>query len=303
MDYFSRPFDVMTVGEPPLQSSNQLALKAIASMNPNVPNVDAAVDLAELHELPGLLKSAGGIALGLVSEIAKGSAKANLLAQFGIGPILSDYLKLLDFADEVAQRERQLLNMATSEGMHFRRTLGSESWEARGIVLDQGAFHSAADNQTSTNKIRMTVHGKRRYWFTARAKLSYSLPEREVHTLAARVALGENQASLASVWQLLPWSWLIDWFSNTGDIANAFRGGIAWTWTGINVMSTSEYYVTGSFPSPRSGFTYSPMNPNAYAVVKRRTPVSIIWTLPTFTVPFLSARQMSILVSLFATKI
>jgi hypothetical protein len=279
-------------------SDNALAQMAVANMNPNRPDADIGVSIAELRELPGLLRDGTDILAHLPGP-RRHSAKANIIAQFGIRPIISDLVKLFDFVNVVDRREKYLCELS-SGFKRIKRKITEESWDA--VAPDQPAWPAVADNLTTTNKCRISCHATRTYWYTARAKLICPLTERDIKSLSAAIAYGVNTITAKQLWELVPWSWLIDWFSTTGDILAAFRGGLKWKWEGLNIMHSTTYYMTMFFPNIRLGFTPSPMNPNSKAVVKyRRQPSLSIY--PEWRIPYLGFAQVSILLSLAILRV
>ena len=296
-DVMKAPWNTPALTQAP-QSEATLAAKAIANINPNSPKVDLAVSILELRELPELLRDAGRIALGSDRRVPR-TAKANLVAQFGILPIVSDIKKLLKFTELVSKREAQLRKMKV-KGARFKRTLMKESWS--GSSNGYTCFHPRVDT-SGTSKMDISVMADREYWYTINAHLTGAWDEREIQSLAFRTTLGLDTVSASSLWELLPWSWLIDWFSNTGDILAAYRSGIPWTWSNLCVMHKTTYYTTGKFNPLKAGLTVDLLNPNGKATEKVRFTPLLVWTLPEFTVPYLTGSQWSILASLAALRV
>lgn len=271
---------------------------AIANMNPNRPDVDLPVSILELRELPQLLRDGLSI-LNAKGSPAHGSARALLVAQFGIAPIIRDLVSLFDFAKSVDQRETYLRELSRGS-KRIKRKLHEEFWD--GVSTGHVAFHSSADNLSASNKIDLRGTMSRKYWFTARASLLDPPPTRELRSLSSDIVLGINTISAQQLWNLVPWTWLLDWFTGTGTLLGAYRGGLKWQWSHLNVMYETDYKISGSFPSPRAGFDYSPQEPESHAVTKFRTQPSVS-IYPQWRMPYLKASQWSILSSLAILKI
>jgi len=272
-------------------STATLAAKAVANANPNTPVVDLPVSILELRELPDLLRDAGSIALNTRRAArAKASAKANVAAQFGVAPIISDLFTLLTFAEAVAKREAYLTRLNSDKPMRVKRRFATQSWDVN---------VNWATSPTGLTTTRMNYHTTSTYWYTMRAHLSVLMSQRDIQTLAFRSALGlQPVVSASSIWELLPWSWLVDWISDMGDILAAYRSGIPFTWSHLNLMCITKYQMAATFPSKISTYTVVPEIPCGTAVHKTRTPVAVVWNIPTLRIPYLSARQWSILSSL-----
>jgi hypothetical protein len=226
-------------------------------------------------------------------------AKAQVVAGFGLRPLISDLVALFDFAAAVDRREKYLRELSVGF-KRIKRKLTTEEWD--GQAPSQTAFHTLVDEQSSTNRVTISCHGTRTYWFTARAKLVCPLTEREIKNLSAYITYGLHTITAKQLWELIPWSWLIDWFTTTGDLLAAYRGGLKWQWEGLNLMYSTTYYMTAYFPNPRSGFVITPMNPNAKATTKTRV-VPVLFGLPVWRMPYLTASQWSILSSLAILRI
>jgi len=275
-----------------------LAAMAVANANPNRPDVDLPVSIAELRELPSLLRDAAGIAHGVVNR-ARAPAKANLMAQFGVLPILSDVVTLFDFAKRVDARETYLRELSAGD-KRIKRKLLVENWGV--IVPNLIPFSSNADNQTSTNKCTVTADVTRTFWYTMRASLLDVLSERDLQDLAPQLLLGMSTVTAKQLWELVPWTWLIDWFSNTGSILAAYRGGLRWQWSALNIMYRTDYRMSVSFPNIRPGFTISPVVPTSHAVSHNRIQPTVS-IYPTWRIPYLTGRQWSILSSLLILRL
>jgi hypothetical protein len=294
-NYMRSPYDFGTFSKAELPG---LAAMAIGNANPNRPDVDIPVSIAELRELPSLLKDGLGIIAGKTSK-ARVPAKANLAAQFGVLPILHDLATLFEFAKRVNARETYLRELSAGN-KRIKRKLTVDTWSASTGVIT--AFGALADNQSTTN--RCIVNGKmtRTYWYTLRASLIDVLSEREIRSLAPELVLGVSNVSASHVWNLIPWSWLIDWFSTTGDIIAAYRGGLRWQWSNLNIMYQTDYHMSLEFPAPRPGFTYSPSSPQSHGVTKHRI-LPTVSIYPTWYIPYLTGNQWSILSSLIVLRL
>jgi len=269
---------------------------AVASMNPNKPDIDLPVSIFELRELPGLIRDVGGLLLKRGGK-PKNVAKANLIAEFGIKPLVSDLMTLLQFTEKVANREAQLREMAKGS-KRFTRKLSEESWQRywEGIC-----FPSAVLNSSVKAHGEITGQMDRVYWFTARAKLLDVISERDINTRAFRIVLGLDTPSLATIWNSLPWTWLIDWFFTLGTLLSAHRGGLRWEWEGINVMHLTTYRMSIAFPNIPVTHTVSPELPQTLVTEKYRDQASG-WSFPQFRTPYLTGREWGILMSLLALR-
>lgn len=142
------------------------------------------------------------------------AAKLNLLIQFGILPLISDIELLLVFQQAVDRRMEEL-NRLRTRGL--RRTVAC--WEGSDSVTIPGAFIQSNGVQLYANVTKQTkviVKGHIR-WYTT---LLFPMSDSEVRSLAKKALLGA-QLSPSTLYEIMPWSWLIDYFTNLGQMVKA----------------------------------------------------------------------------------
>lgn len=282
-------------------STVQLAQLALASLNPNRPNVDLPVSILELRELPELLRDGGRILFKNGNHV-KRAAKANLVAQFGIAPIVSDIGTLLDFTELVARREAYLRRLNTAKPVRIKRKITQQHWAYTWANYE--GWNTIATDSLTQGKVNLHYAITKEYWYSVRARLSVVLSEREIQTHAFRSMMGVDTGSLKQVWELLPWSWLIDWFTNMGDMLAAYRGGLPFEYEGLCLMAKTQYDATVTFPNGLpDGLSASPSSPQGTSIRLQRTPVPVVWAFPQFRLPYLTNGQLSILSSLLTLRL
>lgn len=186
-------------------SLSSMATKLLRDTNPNTPSVDVPAFLRELKDFPKLLQLAGR---GYLQK----AAGANLGYQFGWKPFLGDLVKLLDFMRRVKEKVAYLEHLKETGHKSFNRTLYKGS---------RAATHH--DNSLDIS-ISQTYNLKIWGYVVWSLDPSTKLPETDeaLLRLADRLTHGIS-ADMATLWETLPWSWLIDWFTNVGDILNSQR--------------------------------------------------------------------------------
>lgn len=258
--------------------------KALARMNPSRAVVDVPGFIAELRELPSLLKSCG-------KTLLKGGANAFLSYQYGWKPLISDLHNLMDFQRHVMKREIELRNLYGKGGL--RRTF-QLSTDMATQISHNVTIQSALYILTSRD---YTIETSRRRWATSRWEPVVSkIPktDHELHNLAVRAVYGLS-AELSTAWNLIPWSWLIDWFSSTGDFFDAARNVVGATCSSCCTMQhTKSIHRLQGTQIGTGGFTVAKM-PNPVIIVEQKS--RAFGTSPSITadLPFLSGTQMSIL--------
>lgn len=297
-------------------SDNSALSTGLARSNPNRPKVDLAVGMAELKDLPRMLKNLWDAAIHTVNvtrhsrnlsiggmrntakRYGRNGGSAYLEWEFGWAPLVSDLQKLLDFQSHVEKK----LNM-------LRRMQDRGSYGGMATVYEDVAETPRGNNYVSSlyqevNRMDYCFETTRRWWVTTKWTPSVALPPRgseAEQTLARRLAFGQD-FSPALLWELMPWSWLIDWFSNVGDLMSLSRNTIPVGFSGSCLM---KHTVTRfKFIAHTAGNGSPSVTPSRVPMIetKERFPYGFMPPLPEFNLPFLNGKQLGILSSLALTR-
>lgn len=212
------PSTPVSTGELTLLS---LGATAIARTAPTNPSFDLANALGELGG-DGLPKVVGMQTLKEKARYLKNSGDEYLNAEFGWLPLVSD---LRGFARTVQKSKQILDQFHKGSDQKIRRRYAFPSsqndsvrftgQDSVGGVLMYPSFGSNGTGQASDTVTLDT-------WFSGAFK--YHVPmgndylsRFERHYADAGKLLGV-ELTPSTVWELAPWSWAVDWFSNTGDV-------------------------------------------------------------------------------------
>lgn len=330
-------FDAMSV---PASDLNSWGATAIARYSPLKPGVNLGQTVGELLRdgvptLPLNLKkrfedllSQDSIRISR-SRILKGGSQDYLNVVFGWQPLVQDLRKMYQTFSTVQSRIEQIVR---DNGRPIRRrgrlsrTVTSSSVPFNGTEMSRYVFippigGSTFDSGPSGSDMRargskrivtstdITFSGRFRYYLP-------KVPDNRWTTEAGLALFGVNP-SPSLVYELMPWSWLIDWFSNLGDvITNWSSNGIAellidygYVMRHYRKVTTYDVLATGIY-SNVSGWTYnsgsrqifnSPLSTRVVEEVKERvvaTPFGFGLQLDG-----LSDRQVAILVALGLSRI
>jgi hypothetical protein len=273
---------------------NELAWTILSKTNPSRPHVNVPAAIGELRDLPSLVKDWGG---GLLRKAAKG----NLSWRFALAPMLSDLRKLSDFTRAVNKRIRYLKKLRDGKTLRTRCNLGTSlqsTTPSRMLIHSQGATLYAFRHATNTEQL----------WGTAEWKLlpDTILPkgDDELGNLARRLAGGiTSHGALETLWELTPWSWFVDWFSNVGEILAATNNTVGCTWGRIAIMRmttgqyTYDFDPTGSSTWPTFSGWY-----NQKTTGKERFVGIPVVPVPLPRLPLIDGGKFSILLSLAALR-
>lgn len=273
----------------------QLKTKAMALMNPSKPSVDLPVFIFELKDFPRMLQQLGRVLSGKArpSDVAGGYVAYS----FGWAPLISDLGKLLKLSKLIDDRARQLKRLEDRRGL--RKKLGKHGPSTRSQP-DYSVSTAIIGGQPAYKASRQIIESGT-YWATGKVNLLGKLPSGfdERRWLAARAALGLN-LSAASLWEAMPWSWLIDYFSNVGDILDTQRGFIPISYKEICVMATIIVEDKLSGGETRPGLTVTG------GTLKTTYKLRSVYIAPSPSIHFdsiLTMHQTAILGSLASAKV
>lgn len=282
--------------EPTDLAKSEYAWDTMASTNPSVPHVSVPVFVGELKDLPLLVKDWGG---NLLRKVAKG----HLTWRWAVKPMMSDIAKMTTFVDAVDKRVDKLRRLRDTNFLNGRAGLAARTDNfTEGTKLyffnTLGDYYSGYVDTLTTEKV----------WGSAQWRLDPGvvLPKSAegLRKLALQITFGiDGYESLATAWELLPWSWFIDWFTSIGDAVASGRNTVPCTASNICLMQTLKSKVRirldGAFQP-----TWSHLEGH-YAdslTVKRRYVISTIPPFVVTSLPFLDGGKWSILGSLAVLK-
>jgi hypothetical protein len=191
---------------------------AIANTIPTNPSVDLAVAVGELVR-EGLPKMIGA---NLVSQKrADAVASEYLNYSFGIAPLISD---VQDLAKTVLDQKAIIAQYERDSGRTIRRSytfnpIGSTTM-SRSSAFPQGAGFSTFGSRRGN----LTVVRKedRRVWFSGAYSYYLELPSGTRGQLERTAAIAKRLYGIrvdpSVIWNLMPWTWAIDWVTNAGDV-------------------------------------------------------------------------------------
>jgi hypothetical protein len=283
------------------------AYSIIAGTNINVAHVSVPTFVGELRDIPGLFRDYG-------RSIFKQIARLHLEWRWAIKPLMRDLTKMCEFAAVANAKAMDIKRLSEGGVLRKRVGLSQQSIFVDGgqVILNSvGALIFAQKTTTYTSKV----------WGTARWKLhpSATLPRVHRWTKTGRIkAFGRTSAFLdlahnmtigrtsyeylTTAWELLPWSWFVDWFTNFGSVIQGANNTIPMTWSNLCLMRTltsrTEYSVrTG----PPSDTWATVVGPNYQEQVRKERYASVAPigppVVPTL-VPLLNGKTWSILGSI-----
>jgi len=236
--------------------------KLLARTNPSRPQYVPLDLLQDLVDVPRMLKDAGDFLKKRHRKVpitAKDIANQHLAFLFGWLPLIQDVKDLLNVNQYVQTRLGELERLYSDQGLKRRLKLGRWANTTGGNVVvnsDSLCFITCRNSKT-------TVSNR---WGSVRWKVlpQYTFPGyRPEHALllqeAKKVVSGFTVAGLfEGAWDLLPWSFLVDWGVNVKDYVLQYANQIPAYPTDMCVMTETSTFESWSKVSVPKGYTYSP---------------------------------------------
>lgn len=287
----------------PYLNVNSYKNAALARTGISSPITNLPLFVAELKDIPRMLKHAGDLLHGLrrLRNMAfhKEIAKAVLSYQFGWAPLISDIRKLIDFHESVDKRARQIDDAFNRQGgYHGRATLDRNKFEAVSPLL----VNSSA--QVTVNGFKH-ITTEKKIWASVPWTPTTSTRKLGYHAASANVfrnALGLNARNIPlTAWKLLPWSWLSDYSFNVSEALIAMNNRIDYT-PGIGCIMVNEVVTERHTGGSANGVTIQPFEKRSE--LKQRFVITSWGSgIPPLKLPFLDGFKLSVLGSLAILKI
>lgn len=232
------PYNTLVAGHPGLlqiSDLDELGATAVSRVAPTNPLVDGSVAIAELirEGLPSMVGKSGNV----------GSEYLNI--NFGILPLYSDYKS---FREALSKADAHLQQLERDSGRIVRRGYQFPEEVTTSKVIQSGVFcvtsnglAPATASGIQTGTLVKVSRQKTKSWFSG-AFTFYLPPQGWRRRLWELDRLYGITPGVDTAWNLMPWSWLVDYFSNAGDVLsniNSFSAdGLIMPYG--YVMSTSE---------------------------------------------------------------
>jgi len=278
-----------------LPSDSLIATQAAARTNPSRPSVGVISNLLELGDIVRLMRDT-------VFQLRKDAYRARrsfrgafraggnswLLGLFGVAPLIRDLKSISQFAELYIQRCKEVKKLQTSNGLRRTIDFGVYSTKARSAKVVQsnwGGFISTTFDVNTVQRIR--AHTRWMPDVTFNDAYASGDMARQV-----RNAVLGAEVNLSSLWDGLPWSWLVNWAYDVGSFQRARLNIIPAYLSGVHVMRHTR--TTWSCPFYTDGrIRMSPLTMTLESKTRKPSSVS-----PTAHFPLLSGSDMGILAAL-----
>ncbi len=283
----------------PLTAPAGWYLDLVAGTNPSRPTLNIPELAQDVWDFPRMLKALFG-RLGAKSGSGgpKGLAGDYLGVQFGWLPLVEDISKLLDFQHYVLKRNKELHQLYSGEGLR-RRLQFEEDNSSTATTMTTSAQNCAIT-------LRLSLDVRKKSWGTIHwypsTPPSYQPSDHALNQLSKALVLGMNPESLANgIWKVLPWTWLIGWFTNFGKYTLANSWTVPAHHSAACFMSQVETMMTPSGCSVSNALSAS-VAPSGMAKHTYKNRILSGALTVGFNMPYISMFKLSILTALFVQK-
>jgi len=215
---------------PPISASDEdldaAGATAVARCKPTNSVADVATFVGETLK-DGLPHLPGSQTWEKRTGVAKKAGHEYLNAEFGWKPLLND---VRSFATAVKHAHAVLSQFERDSGKTVRRrySFPEQKTVSDSVIATDVRPWMPVDQtywwDTASGRVTKTVETVTRRWFSG--AFTYHLPSgSDTRSKMARYALEADKLfgilpTPETLWELAPWSWAIDWFSNTGDVVS-----------------------------------------------------------------------------------
>jgi hypothetical protein len=207
------------------KGNDAYVLQLLKNTNPLRSEFSVPVAIRELVDLTTLFSLAAKTFAGFA-----GGAYLNY--NFGWLAFERDLKTLSGIVERVLSRVRELDSLSRGGGLRRRLQLdkfGVMQVGNRVINSTHSVFLEARYNKSTVREVWGSVR-----WYP---KSGYVLPQpADRWTYAARQVFDLEKIDAETLWNILPWSWLVDYFTNIGDLLAAYEGSDELRPTDICIM-------------------------------------------------------------------
>ena len=275
-------------------------LDVVAGTNPSRASIGIPMWLQNLGELPGMVRSLGKILSDPRGAVRpKGFADNFLGVKFGWLPLIDDLQKLLEFQKHVIKRNKELHQLYSGKGLRRRIQIASDTTSEETSSTFGGTFITYVTLKCSlkvTRKSWGTIH-----WKPTLLPL-YHPDDARMNDLARQLAIGLTPEGIArGIWDVIPWTWLIGWFTNVGKYVNAYSLTVPATHGAVCFMSQAVAELRAS--------SVSAANTSSDKLVCQGTATLTLKTRQVSTsvsvgsnIPYMDMSRLSVLGALFVQR-
>lgn len=253
-DYGSRASAYLPNGGTLTDDDIEFVTRAAAETNPSASEFDVPIFVAELRDVPSLLKNVG-------SKLSKYGASEYLKYQYGWKPFVRDVQNLVKGVDKLDRIFNNVKRLRSGDILRRRYGLPSST---RVPFSERYTAESISNTPWGDWGIRLednvAIDGYIERWCVLRyqAEAPEGLPDSASGqlALAKKIAYGMTIDG-STAWELMPWSWLLDWCTNTSEYIRSQRNTL-----GVKVVDSTlmRHTVAKATVTPSWSKQLDPLN-------------------------------------------
>lgn len=263
----------------------EAATKAAARTNPGRPSVSLPVFLAELRDLPGLIYKDG---LEKISKPRNSVAENN----FAWESLFRDVGTLFKVTKLFDERFKELRALHSRSGLKRKKII----WRASSIQESSPLVIWSLEGFAEA-----TVRSRREsvLWASARWRPAVAgvPPSADRMLSSARKAVLGWRIAPADAWELMPWSWFIDYFFNVGEFLEVYANNSEYKLESTCVMQHDRTEHRFELTNVAGPIAVTPGVQIYETKVRRLGTIGL-----TATQPILSAKQVTTLAGIAANR-
>jgi len=267
--------------------------------NPSRPTVAPLTLIQDLVDIPKQLRDVRKLFSSPKSALnAKELANHNLSVQFGWLPLIDDAKHIIKLQHYIAKRKEELVRLDGKSGLKRRIRL-SES-------TDHDEFSNqsvAATNWGGTGYVNVSRQQTTVKYGTVRWKPTnlpnYDLTDVERTYQLVRSVVGFSpEGDIQGLWDIIPWTWVTDWFVDIGSYMTQYSNTIPAEATHCNVMRNVKVVANISKSPLTSSWVDGGYGSVSYEIKSRAANTAPF----AVRIPFIGLQRLSILGSLFIQR-
>lgn len=187
----------------------------LVDARPNRRNFSLIREIGELKDLPRLIQSSFQNLIALVQRGEYSWSDIFLSKEFGYDPLFAAAIDLVNLPDIVAKRVNYLVSRIGKD-----TTFRSSRFGVEGLASPSGFAYNTAYGESSGAS---STSGFRLWQVRLVNSVNVRFPHLEVPTLKREIGrrLYGAKFRVSDLYDLIPWTWLVDWFTGLGDYVDA----------------------------------------------------------------------------------
>lgn len=300
--YDNVPLTLSTSTWSSLPAPSGWPLDLVARTNPNRPVITPLTLIQDFIEIPKQLRDLGRLLTKPAKTLGpKDLASQYLALQFGWLPLVEDVQQILNLQTYVLRRVHELNKLYSAIGLRRNNVrLAEENTSTKGtsrLSVNANSWVDLFWDVSIQKKVWGSIHWKP-------TSVPVYLPsDREMNKLAKRIVLGLTPQGLAKgAWDLIPWTWIVGWFTNIGSLILTADNTVPCAHSDLCVMSESKVTVSPmtAIPTNVASCSIRLDGSTTYSSKQRQLGSAVA---PGFNMPFLDVFKLSILSALTVQRI